>query len=148
MTVEQIGAGETVIRGEHAGAPRQGVPVPDSEWEKWDTLLASCKTLKEGWNGYTAPVPADRALESAGHFLAAMRVSRVVPTRVGPSAMGGIAVTRKVGDRKVLIELYNDGRVFALFSDRRSDELPVEELTDAPASFPAFIAKMREYLDG
>ena len=62
--------------------------------------------------------------------------------------MGGIAVTRKVGERKVLIELYNDGRVFALFSDRRTDDLPVEELQGAPGSFPAFIAKMREYLDG
>ena len=61
--------------------------------------------------------------------------------------MGGIAVTRKIGDRKILIELYNDGRVFALFSDRRTEDLPVEELEQVPDSFPAFLAKMRAYLD-
>jgi hypothetical protein len=121
---------------------------PSADWETWEQQLASCKLLKDGWNGYTAPAPSERAIKLAAILLDSMRNGEVAPTRVGPSAMGGVAVTRKVGDRKVLVELYNDGRVFALFSDRRSNDLPVEEIKDTPESFASFIMKMRDYTDG
>ncbi len=118
------------------------------DWKMCYKQLASCKLLKEGWNGYTAKAPSEQAILLAEKFLDAMRASEVLPTRVAPSAMGGIAVTRKVGVRKVLVELYNDGRVFALFSDRGSVDLPVEEIHGDRSSFSAFITKMREFLDG
>jgi hypothetical protein len=117
-------------------------------WEEWYKKIESCKALQEGWNGYTAPVPSERAITLAKRFLDAMQSANLLPTRVGPSAMGGIAVTRKVGMRKVLVECYNDGGVFALLSDRRTDDLPVEEVKDDPGSFAALITKMREFLDG
>jgi hypothetical protein len=124
---------------------KQGQPT---EWEKWYKQLASCKSLNPGWNGYTAPAPAGQAILLAEQFLDAMRASDLVPTRVAPSAMGGVAVTRKIGARKVLVEFYNDGRVFALFSDRGSDDLPVAEVKGEPGSFSDLIAKMRDFLDG
>jgi hypothetical protein len=122
--------------------------INGTDWEMWYEQLASCKLLKEGWNGYTAQAPSDQAILLAERFLDAMRASDVLPTRVAPSAMGGVAVTRKVGTRKVLVESYNDGRVFALFSDRGSEDLPVEEVKGDRTTFSAFITKMREFLDG
>ncbi len=119
-----------------------------ADWKVWCERLASCKLLEDGWNGYTARAPSEQAIILAEQFLDAMRDSHILPTQVAPSAMGGIAVTRKVGVRKVLVELYNDGRVFALFSDRGSVDLPVEEIHGDRSSFSAFITKMREYLDG
>jgi hypothetical protein len=126
--------------------PHKALPITD--WEVWYKKLASCKSLRDGWNGYTAPVPSEQASSLAKCFLDAMQASGVLPTRVAPSGMGGVAVTRKIGMRKVLVELYNDGRVFALFSDRATEDLPVEEVKSDPGSFAAFITKMRDYLDG
>jgi hypothetical protein len=122
--------------------------VPSADWELWYKKLVSCKLLRDGWNGYTAPAPSEQAISLAERFLDTMQASGVLPTRVAPSGMGGVAVTRKVGMRKVLVELYNDGRVFALFSDRRTEDLPVEEVKSDPGSFSAFITSMRDYLDG
>src|SRR5947199_9259201 len=36
--------------------------VQAGDWEGWYNQLASCKLLKEGWNGYKAPAPAERAI--------------------------------------------------------------------------------------
>jgi hypothetical protein len=70
------------------------------------------------------------------------------PTRVAPSAMGGIAITRKTDDKKAFVEFYNDSRVYALFSNRDSKEMHVEPLAIDPSCFQSFLVKMREYLNG
>jgi hypothetical protein len=145
--IEQAG-GPVEARDSRGRSIARVLPLISSDWETWYKKLASCKSLRDGWNGYTAPAPSEQAIDLAMRFLDAMKATELSPTRVAPSAMGGVAVTRKVGERKVLVELYNDGRVFALFSDRGTEELPVEEVKDDPGSFKAFVTKMREFLDG
>jgi hypothetical protein len=87
-------------------------------WQKWFAKLESLHELKPGWNGYTAPVPSDTALQTASIFLAELQAQGFEPTRLAPSAMGGVAITRRQGDRKGFVEFYNDGTVYALFSIR------------------------------
>ena len=132
----------TLQRGEHSAR------VPASpDWDAWFTKLEGCRSLKEGWNGYTAPAPAPVSIDNARMFLQAMREDDYAPTRLAPSAMGGVAVTRKAGDKKVLVEFYNDGRTFALFSARHSD-MQVTPVAVDPSSSREFLVKMRDYLDG
>ena len=58
--------------------------------------------------------------------------------------MGGVAVTRRHGERKVLVEFYNDGTVYALFSDRGAAAMDVKLIPQE--LFATFVATMREYL--
>jgi hypothetical protein len=121
--------------------------VASDPWEKWRAQLEGFRQLKTGWNSYTAPAPADGAIHNARVFLDELRAHAFEPTRVAPSAMGGIAITRRQGERKGFVEFYNDGRVYALLSDRKGEKRVFPIPVDAP-SFREFILQMRDYLDG
>jgi hypothetical protein len=123
-------------------------PPPTLDWAKWFSRLDDCMALTNGWNGYTATAPNAVSIENARHFLEAMQSAGYEPTRVAPSAMGGVAITRKMGDKKVFVEFYNDAKAYALFSNCDSKEMDVEPLAIDPSGFRDFIAKMREYLNG
>jgi hypothetical protein len=118
------------------------------EWNKWFQKVEQALLLEEGWNGDDAPAPEVVAALQATMLLKAMRRADYQPTRIAASAMGGIAITRKVGNKKVLVEFYNDGRVYYLFSDRSSGNMDVKALLLDQDSLTRFIALMREYLDG
>jgi hypothetical protein len=85
--------------------------------ERWLETLQAVGDLKPGWNGHAAPAPAADAVRDTRLFLAALAQEGLEPTRLAPSAVGGVAVTRREGDRKVLVEFLNNGRVHALFAD-------------------------------
>src|SRR5690242_7316015 len=110
---------------------------PSREWEAWFAKLESCRSLTDGWNGYSAAAPALTAIENAAAFLKAMQQAGCEPTRVAPSAMGGVAITRWNDSRKVLVELYNDGRTFALFSTQPSD-MSVKQIPVDASAYAAF----------
>lgn len=116
-------------------------------WIAWFDKLESCRSLSDGWNGYTAAAPAITAIDNAEAFLRAMQQAGCEPTRVAPSAMGGIAITRRNDRKKVLVEFYNDGRAFSLFSTPPS-YMNVKQVPLNAASFAAFIGEIQEYLDG
>jgi hypothetical protein len=118
-------------------ALQDGAP-DDADWQRWFEKIETCRTLKDGWNSYTAPAPNDKSLANAHLFLQVMQLEGIEPTRVGPSAMGGIAITRRVGSRKVFVEFYNDGRVYSLFSEKAA-EMKVFPLDADSLSFHAFI---------
>jgi hypothetical protein len=116
-------------------------------WQSWFDKLERFAALRDGWNGYTAPKPNELSIRTARQFLEALQAADCEPTRVAPSAMGGVAITRRAGPRKVFVEFYNDGRVYALFSERPS-EMRVAPLQADPQSFRHFTEEMRRYLDG
>jgi len=117
-----------------------------SAWPRWFDKLASLRVLKDGWNGYTAPAPNDKSIDIAQTFLQVMQLEDTEPTRVAPSAMGGVAITRRVGTRKVFVEFYNDGRVYSLFSEK-STEMQVVPVSVDSISFRALVVNMRDYLN-
>ena len=80
--------------------------------------VAGFETLKDGWNGRrsTATIP---------QALVRMIVGRDLdPTRLAPSAVGGVGVTRCAGERVASVECYNDGSVHAIFSADKSERKP------------------------
>jgi hypothetical protein len=69
------------------------------------------------------------------------------PSRLAPSAVGGVGVTHRRGSKTVYVEFYNDGRVLALFSDNVSEPV-IKRIDPNDQSFRELIAGMRGYLDG
>jgi len=121
-------------------------PLPeDDPWPMWFARLAEFAHLEEGWNSYTAPAPNEVSIQTAGVFLKVMQAAGREPTRLAPSAMGGVAVTRRQGNRKVFVEFYNDGRVYALFA-QRPDDMRVVPVTSDEASFQGLASEMGDYL--
>lgn len=123
-------------------------PLPESVgWDVWFSKLESCRRLSDGWNGYTAPAPTASAVDHAYAFLQAMQQDHCDPTRLAPSAMGGVAITRKAHDRKVLVEFYNTGQVFALFSGPTTEMRVIPVAVDSLA-LQSFLAEMEAFLNG
>jgi hypothetical protein len=117
-------------------------------WQRWLNKLYSLLELKDGWNGDNSAPPQELAVYNASVFLKALRREKYQPTRIAASAMGGVAITRREGTRKVLVECYNDGRVYFLFSDRASGSMDVKSLSLDRDALTTFIASMREFFHG
>ena len=77
--------------------------------------------LETGWNGSNAEAPSALAITTAEQFLNSC--PNWPPARIEPSAMGGVGITYRTGERRVYVEVYNDARIHALFSDRSGGEL-------------------------
>jgi hypothetical protein len=124
--------------------------APSGKFEPWFARLQTVASLKDGWDSYGSPRPSPEAVAAARLYLTTLELLDWGPTRVEASAMGGVGVTHRQGARKVYVELYNNGTVHALFSDR-TGPTPTMETTPVGAdvtSFYRFIRKAREYLHG
>jgi hypothetical protein len=114
----------------------------------WVAKVWSFGRLAHGWNGSRAPAPTLPAVVHAARFVAALTEAGDQPTRVAPSAVGGVGITRRVGERKVLVEFFNDGSASALFADDATQQLQTLRVKTTPQGFLDLLGKMREYLDG
>ena len=63
--------------------------------------LVQLRHLQDGWNGYAAPAPSERAIDTANSFIDILVRAKYEPKRLAPSAVGGVAVTQRSGNRKV-----------------------------------------------
>ncbi len=75
----------------------------------WVDLLERTRQLSENWNRRGAPPPNERAIAAAFQFLEVMSRTKRLPTRLAPSAVGGIGITRRVNERFAYVEFYNNG---------------------------------------
>lgn len=105
------------------------------------------RNLAAGWNGYSAPRPSEGAIITTQNLIEHLLDDNMKPKRVDPSVIGGVGVTHRSQNRKVFVEIFNNGRVYALFSDGVSDPL-TKEVVPGYASFKALAQEMRDYLDG
>ena len=104
--------------------PRQGSSMSSKiqiifsrsvDMSKWGSRLDQMERLEEGWNGYQAPAPSRAAIKTARGFLHSLDSETPEPSRVAPSAVGGVGVTHKKNRRRVYVEFYNEGMVCAFF---------------------------------
>src|SRR5258707_15605595 len=79
--------------------------------DRWAERLSSLTDLRQGWNGHDAPAPNKQSVANARRFLAVVASSAADPERVGASAAGGVAITFRKEDRKVLVECLNNDPV-------------------------------------
>lgn len=109
--------------------------------------ISNYSRLNEGWNGYSAPAPSEKAILTAKNLVSHLLMEKNEPNRIAPSVVGGIGITHRRAGRRVYIEIYNDGRVFALFTDGNT-EPETKEIEPGYQSFKILIAEMKDYLDG
>jgi hypothetical protein len=114
----------------------------------WLAKLWSFTRLGPGWNGYRAAAPSLRAILNAGRFIQAANAAGATPFRIAPSAVGGVAVTRRVKERKVLVEFFNDGTANALFADDATESMYTLPVPTTASGYQDVLLKSREYLDG
>jgi hypothetical protein len=114
----------------------------------WLKKVLALNDLRDGWNGYKAPAPAIHAIIHARAFLLIMLSRRIEPTRVAASAVGGVAITRRKGPRKVMVEFFNDGSAHALFADDSTEELHTLAVRVSKEGYDQTLKRMTEYLDG
>jgi hypothetical protein len=148
MTMEIVGDprdGPTLSVSEEPGGPEINEESLSSTG--WESRFSQMRQLREGWNGYAAPAPTEKAILAAKSFVDTLVQEKYEPRRVAPSAVGGVAVTHRQGSKKVYVEFYNDGRVLALFSDDVSEPL-TKRVEPGYNSFKELIGEMRGYLDG
>jgi hypothetical protein len=119
----------------------------ESRAAAWQTKFSQLSQLQNGWNGYDAPAPSAKAILMAQGFVETLLKEKYEPKRVAPSAVGGVAVTQRKHNRKIYVEFFNDGKIFALFSDGSSEPLS-KEILPSHQSFKALMKEMQEYLDG
>jgi hypothetical protein len=111
----------------------------------WEEKLDRFRDLKPGWNGYTAPPPSPVAITQARAFLDQLLHARREPSRVAPSAVGGVAITQKTRERKVYVEFLNAGQVLALFSDGVG-EPQITQVDPDERGFRKLIEESQSYL--
>lgn len=137
------------VRQDQLGPPSIRVIYQNegSQRTVWEGKFSRLSRLREGWNGYAAPAPTQQAILTARSFVDTLLREKYEPKRLAPSAVGGVGITHRRGDRSVYVEFYNDGRVLALFSDEVS-EPEIKRIEPSLKSFKTLIAEMRDYLDG
>lgn len=112
----------------------------------WLVKFVQLSKLKDGWNGYAAPAPSEKAIALARSFVDMLIKEKYEPKRLAPSAVGGVAVSQRSNDRKVYVEFFNDGTIYALFSDGSSEPVS-EEIRPGYQAFKALVKRMRDYLN-
>lgn len=116
------------------------------DFDKWQQKLDRMSGLHSGWNGYEAPVPSSTAIATARGFLAHLLKEKYEPSRVAPSAEGGVGLAHKSGNRRVYVEFFNDGAVYALFSD--SETPPSSRRINVGfQEFRDLVVQIKDYLD-
>lgn len=113
---------------------------------QWSRKLDKMERLEEGWNGYSAPAPSALAIRTARRFLSRLLAEPYEPTRVAPSSVGGVGFTHKKGNRRVYVEFFNDGQVYALFSDNEVAPRSQRVQPDFH-QFRELIGQIKGYLD-
>jgi len=116
------------------------------EMSQLQIKLTKLHRLPPGWDGYSAPAPSERAITTAESLLSALLREDFAPRRISPSSVGGIGITHKRESRKVYVEIYNSGEVYALFSDGVS-EPDIKQIEPGYQSFNQLITLMKAYLN-
>ena len=69
------------------------------------------------------------------------------PTRLAASAVGGVGITRRMGERMAYVEFYNDGSTCALFSNDENEGDTIRIASDRDG-FHHLLSQMEAYLNG
>jgi hypothetical protein len=119
----------------------------ETEIAKWIAKLEGLSKLAPGWNRQGAPAPSEKAIRTARQFIEALVNDEQPPTRVAASAVGGVGVTRRIGDRMAYFEFYNDGAGCALLADDAAEER-VFDVAPQHGTFTRLLHEVRAFLNG
>ncbi len=120
----------------------------DLDFSRLERQLDSLASLKDGWDGYDAEIPSADVIDEARKVLRSLQNQLTKPQKVGPSAEGGVAFTFRSGDRRVQIELLNNGERFAHLYDLHGNS-DTQDWTenDIQDNFERLLNPVRAYLE-
>jgi hypothetical protein len=104
--------------------------------------LAQTTGLRHGWDTYGGEPPNDMARMVAAKVLTLLESVAMPPSRLLPSAEGGIALAFARGNGRAEIEIYNTGEIAAMAYS--GDEEPTAwDLDDSDAAIKSTIEQIR-----
>jgi len=111
--------------------------------------LDNLSHLTNDWNAYGSPAPSPNAIEAADRILNALQTIFLRPTRILPSAEGGVAITfLSASQNRAVMEALNNGERFILLYDLNGNNETIEwQITD-PSSSMALLERLRNHLRG
>ena len=124
---------------------RSAVAIPAAWYRDACDKLQSFRSLEAGWNGFEAEPPSDMAITQARKVLRVLHELRFKPTRIDPSAEGGVGLTFLAGDLYGDIECFNSGEILAATSDRIHDP-DVWELGATDSEIAATVQRIRTHV--
>lgn len=104
--------------------------------------LRALESLSNDWNGYGAEAPNQIALENARAVLESLGQVDLQPSRIIPSAAGGVSLCFFRPMKYAEIECYNSGESVAIIKDTRTnwrDIWDVESITQAVRKILEFL---------
>jgi len=110
-----------------AFAEGQSIDCP-RDWDKYILKITDeFPELKKGWCENADP-PSSESCVNALTVLSVYRNEDFYPTRVVPTVMGGVAISVRLGNRKLFVECYNTGKICYLMAADNSDEMTTGEV--------------------
>jgi hypothetical protein len=116
-------------------------------YQELRSSLDAYATLVDNWDSYGAAKPTRRSIEAADRFLHRLFAELFMPSRVVPSAEGGIAVYFNSDCRTAYLEYRNSKEVILAMFDDHSDPIIVE-LTENDADESRAVSLIRGYIAG
>lgn len=107
--------------------------------------LKRASQLKRGWDTYDGDPPNQTATALALKVLTLLRAAALPPTRLLPSAEGGIAMSFVKDSRRAEIEIYNTGEIAAV-AHSGQDRPTAWDLEGRDESILAAIEQIRVHL--
>ena len=92
-----------------------------------------------------SPAPSNTAILTARGFLFNSLDKKIEPSRLAPSAVGGVGITHKRNKKRVYVEFFNNGEI-SLFSDNES-ALRSKRIKSSYDRFRELIKEIQDYLD-
>lgn len=97
--------------------------VSPSWVEDCERALERLKQLADGWDGYDAEAPSEKAHSLAQQVLTLLSDRDLQPSRVAPSIEGGLVFAFSVDELYADIECLNSGEILAVTSQPGEDPL-------------------------
>jgi hypothetical protein len=114
-------------------------------YQELHSSLDTCATLADNWDSYGAAKPEKHSVEAVGRFLQRLFAELFMPSRVIPSAEGGVAVYFNGENKTAYLEYRNSGEVILAMFDDHSDPIIVE-LTKDDVDESRAVSLIRSYI--
>jgi len=117
----------------------------ESQYQKLRSNIVFCSHLNDDWNSYGAEKPTVRTIQAVNRLLSRLHIEFFLPTRVIPSAEGGVAAYFSADDKTSYLEYRNSGEVILAMYDRQSEPV-IFELSESDADESRALSLIRDYL--
>lgn len=90
------------------------IGITKTNWlNNFQRKIIEIRKLSDNWNGYGSKAPNATALRASQDIFDSLHKMDFAPTKVAPSAEDGVSIIFVNGDKRAMIECYNDGDIVA-----------------------------------